>query len=385
MTRPMEVNVNGPGPLSEDGVVRLLSHTGERLTHPDYSPVADGLSADELRTMWREMTVIRAYDAEATALQRQGEVALWVPLIGQEAAQIGSGHALNDRDWVFPSYREHGVAYLRGINLAGILKIWRGLEHSSWIPSEHRFHLYTLVIGSQTLHATGFAMAMDMDGLVGSGRPDHDAAVICYFGDGATSEGDTNEALVFAAVNNAPIVFFCQNNQYAISEPATRQSKVALAKRGEGFGIPGIRVDGNDVLAVYAVTKQALERARAGDGPTFVEALTYRMGAHTTSDDPTRYRTRAEEDYWRERDPIDRLGAYLERLGQLPLEFQEEAKAEGRALAAKVRAEVRTSVRAPTLEMFDNIYAEPHAIVDGERAWFERYERSFINAGVSHR
>jgi pyruvate dehydrogenase E1 component alpha subunit len=379
------VDVNDPGPLSEDGVVTLLSHTGDRLTHPVYTPMADELSADELRAMWREMVVVRAFDVEATALQRQGELALWVSLLGQEAAQIGSGHALSDRDWVFPSYREHGVAYLRGIDLAHTLRTWKGLEHSSWDPAEHRFHLYTLVIGSQTLHATGFAMAMDMDGLVGSGRPDHDAAVICYFGDGATSEGDTNEALVFAAVNNAPIVFFCQNNQYAISEPTTRQSKVALAKRGEGFGIPGVRVDGNDPLAVYAVTTEALERARSGGGPTFVEALTYRMAAHTTSDDPTRYRTRAEEDYWRERDPIDRLGAYLERLGQLPPGFQEEAQAEGKALAARVRAEVKSFVEVPVLDMFDNVYAEPHAIVDGERAWFERYERSFVDSRGSRR
>lgn len=381
----MEVDVNGPGPLSEDGLVRLLTHTGDRLTHPVYSSLAQDLDSDALRSMWREMIVMRAYDDEATALQRQGEMALWVSLTGQEAAQIGSAHALNERDWVFPSYREHAVAVHRGIAPVAILKIWRGLEHSSWVPSEHRFHLYTLVVGSQTLHATGFAMAMDMDGLVGSGRPDHDAAVLCYFGDGATAEGDTNEALLFAAVNNAPIVFLCQNNQYAISEPTTRQSRVALAKRGDGFGIPALRVDGNDVLAMYAATKEALQRARSGNGPTFIEALTYRMGAHTTSDDPSRYRTRAEEDYWRERDPIVRLGAYLERAGELPREFQDEAYAEGKALANQVRAELKSFPRGPSIEMFDHVYAEPHAIVDSERAWYERYERSFVDSEVSDR
>jgi pyruvate dehydrogenase E1 component alpha subunit len=380
----MEVWVDAHGPLSDDGVVRLLTHTGERLHHPEYSALAEDLDFTKLRAMWRDMTLVRAFDTEATSLQRQGELGLWVASLGQEAAQIGSGYALNARDWVFPSYREHGIAYLRGIDLADILKIFRGLEHSSWVPSEHNFHLYTLVVGAHTLHATGYAMAMDRDGLVGSGRPDHDAAVICYFGDGATSEGDTNEALIFAAVNNAPVVFFCQNNQYAISEPATRQSKVALAQRADGVGIPGVRVDGNDVLASYAVAREALERARSGGGPSFIEAFTYRMAAHTTSDDPTRYRTRAEEDYWRDRDPIARLTMYLERLGELPTAFQDETHAEGKALAARVRTRLRAFTRAPARDMFDHVYAEPHATVDSDRAWFERYERSFSDVEGHH-
>lgn len=366
------------GPLSDNGVIRLLTHTGERLDHPEYSPLAADLDFPRLRAMWRDMTLVRAFDTEATSLQRQGELGLWVASLGQEAAQIGSGHALTSRDWVFPSYREHGIAYLRGIDLTDILKIFRGLEHSSWVPEEHNFHLYTLVIAAQTLHATGYAMAMDRDGLVGSGRPDHDAAVICYFGDGATSEGDLSEALNFAAVNNAPIVFFCQNNQYAISEPTTRQSKVALVRKADGVGIPGVRVDGNDVLASYAVSRQALERARAGGGPSLIEAFTYRMAAHTTSDDPTRYRTRAEEDYWREHDPILRLTTFLEREGELPVEFQDEVHAEGQALAARVRTRLRGFERGPARDMFDHVYAEPHATVDSDRAWFERYERTFV-------
>ncbi len=374
--------MNAHGPLSDDDVVRLLTHTGERLEHPEYSPLAEKLDFPMLRTMWRDMTLVRAFDTEATSLQRQGELGLWVASLGQEAAQIGSGHALTARDWVFPSYREHGIAYLRGIDLADILKIFRGLEHSSWVPEEHKFHLYTLVVAAQTLHATGYAMAMDRDGLVGSGSPDHDAAVICYLGDGATSEGDSNEALNFAAVNNAPVVFFCQNNQYAISEPTSRQSKVALARRADGVGIPGVRVDGNDVLASYAVTRQALERARSGGGPSFIEAFTYRMAAHTTSDDPTRYRTRAEEDYWRDRDPIARLTMYLERAGELPAAFQDETHVEGKALAARVRTRLRGFIRAPARDMFDHVYAEPHAMVDSDRAWFERYERSFADVEV---
>ncbi len=261
------------GPLSDEGVVRLLTHTGERAEHPVYSRYAEELDDATLRQMWREMVIVRAFDREATSLQRQGELGLWVPSLGQEAAQVGSGHALRPADWVFPSYREHAVAYLRGVDLGNLLRIFRGLEHGAWVADEHNFHLYTLVIGSHTLHATGYAMAMDRDGLVASGDPDRDAGVVCYFGDGATSQGDTNEALIFASVNNAPIVFFCQNNQWAISEPATRQSRVPFAQRADGVGMPNVRVDGNDVFASYAVTREAMDRARSGGGPELHRGL----------------------------------------------------------------------------------------------------------------
>jgi len=372
------------GPLSDDGVVRLLTHTGDRVEHPVYSRYAEELDDSTLRQMWREMVVVRAFDREATSLQRQGELGLWVPALGQEAAQVGSGHALRPQDWVFPSYREHAVAHLRGVNLAALLRIFRGLEHGAWVPEEHNFHLYTLVIGSHTLHATGYAMAMDRDGLVGTGDPGRDAAVVCYFGDGATSQGDTNEALIFAAVNNAPVVFFCQNNQWAISEPATRQSKVPFAQRADGVGMPNVRVDGNDVLASYAVTREAMDRARSGGGPGFIEAFTYRMGAHTTSDDPTRYRSKAEEEYWAERDPIARLEAYLTRRGALGDDFRAETEAMAKELAAEVRVATKSASKPPTSEIFDHVFAEPHTIVDAERAWFERYEESFTDAEGGH-
>lgn len=370
------------GPLSDEGVVRLLTHTGQRLEHPVYSRYADELDPETLRAMWREMTIVRAFDREATSLQRQGELGLWVSALGQEGAQVGSGHALRPADWVFPSYREHAVAYLRGVDLTDSIRTWRGVVHGGWVPQEHNFHIYTLVIGSHTLHATGYAMAMDRDGLVASGDPDKDAGVICYFGDGATSQGDTNEALIFAAVNNAPIVFFCQNNQWAISEPATRQSKVPFARRADGVGMPGIRVDGNDVIASYAVTREAMDRARSGGGPTFIEAFTYRMGAHTTSDDPTRYRTKAEEDYWRERDPLARLETYLVSLGELPDDFRAAADADGKALATDARLRTKALGTPPSHVIFDHVFAEPHATVDADRAWFERYERSFVDVEV---
>jgi len=372
--------VHRPGPLSEEGVVRLLDRTGARLDDTEYASFAQELTPEILRQMWHDMMVTRAFDEEATSLQRQGELALWVSSLGQEAAQVGSAYALVDRDYVFPSYREHAVCLKRGIDLAQVPLMWRGIEHSSWAEGEHNTHINTLVIGAHTLHATGFAMGLDRDGKVGSGDPDRDAAAICYFGDGATAQGDTNEALIFASVFNAPVVFFCQNNQWAISLPTTVQSRVPLADRATGVGMPGVRVDGNDVIASYAVTRAAMERARSGGGPTFIEAFTYRMGAHTTSDDPTRYRTSADDDYWRERDPIARLETYLRSIDELPDDFIEQSQEEARQMAIRVRESVRTAQNPEPMSMFDNVYSTPHATVDSERAWYEAYQASFLDS-----
>jgi 2-oxoisovalerate dehydrogenase E1 component alpha subunit len=369
--------VSTPGSAPDVDLVQLLTPSGELLEHPEYSPRIAHLDAGALRGMYRDMVLVRAFDNEATSLQRQGELGLWAQSLGQEAAQIGSGRALAPQDYVFPSYREHGVAHTRGVDLADILRLFRGVDHGGWDAEALRFHLYTLVIGSHTLHATGYAMGLQRDGLVGTGDPARDTAVVTYFGDGATSQGDVSEALVFAAVNDAPLVLFCQNNQWAISEPTSRQTRVPLARRGDGFGVPGVRVDGNDVLASYAVTAQALERARSGGGPTLIEAFTYRVGAHTTSDDPTRYRTSAEDEYWRRRDPIDRLRVYLTSIGELPEDFLTALDAEAEALGARVRSTVRAMAAPPATAMFDHVYAAPHATLDAERAWFARYEASF--------
>jgi len=369
----------GIGPLSEEGLVRLLDHTGERVADENFGPFAEHLTFEDLRGFWRDMVMTRAFDNEATSLQRQGELGLWVASLGQEAAQVGSGRALRDPDYAFPSYREHGVAFTRGVDMPSILRVFRGLEHSTWDPAAHNFHIYTLVIGAHSLHAVGYAQAMDWDGLVGSGNPDKDGAVICYFGDGATSQGDVNEAMVFAAVNNAPIVFFIQNNQFAISESTTRQSTVPLAQRAVGFGIPSVRVDGNDVVAVHAVTRWAMEHARAGAGPVVIEALTYRMGAHTTSDDPTRYRSSADEDYWRDRDPIARIETYLRGLGELPEDFEAAVRADAKELGRSTREQVKSWQPGPTDSIFEHVYAEPHPLVDAERSWFANYEASFTD------
>ncbi|CAL9470606.1 MULTISPECIES: pyruvate dehydrogenase (acetyl-transferring) E1 component subunit alpha [Streptomyces] len=349
-------------------LVQLLTPEGERVEHPDYSL---DLTPDELRGLYRDMVLTRRFDAEATALQRQGELGLWASLLGQEAAQIGSGRALRDDDYVFPTYREHGVAWCRGVDPTNLLGMFRGVNNGGWDPNSNNFHLYTIVIGSQALHATGYAMGVAKDGA--------DSAVIAYFGDGASSQGDVAEAFTFSAVYNAPVVFFCQNNQWAISEPTERQSRVPIYQRAAGFGFPGVRVDGNDVLAVLAVTRAALERARAGEGPTLVEAFTYRMGAHTTSDDPTRYRKDAEREEWEAKDPILRLRTYLEKEGLIDADWLAGLDQESDALALRVREAIRTMPDPDTMAIFENVYADGHALVDEERAQFAEYLASFAD------
>ncbi|MFF8834073.1 pyruvate dehydrogenase (acetyl-transferring) E1 component subunit alpha [Streptomyces sp. NPDC015130] len=351
---------------TEPELVQLLTPEGERVQHPDYDI---DLSAEELRGLYRDMVLSRRFDAEATALQRQGELGLWASLLGQEAAQIGSGRALRDDDYVFPTYREHAVAWCRGVDPTNLLGMFRGVNNGGWDPSTNNFHLYTIVLGSQTLHATGYAMGVSKDGA--------DSAVIAYFGDGASSQGDVNESFVFSAVYNAPVVFFCQNNQWAISEPIEKQTRVPLYQRAAGFGFPGVRVDGNDVLACLAVTRSALERARRGEGPTLIEAYTYRMAAHTTSDDPTRYRRDAEREEWEAKDPIQRLKTYMENEGHADAAFFEELEAESEALGKHVREVVRAMPVPEHMAIFDNVYADGHALVDEERAQFAAYQASF--------
>jgi pyruvate dehydrogenase E1 component alpha subunit len=363
-----------PPDKPDDGLIQLLTPEGERVDHPDY-PLE--LSAEELRGLYRDLVLVRRIDTEAISLQRQGELGIWASLLGQEAAQIGSGRALHPDDMVFPTYREHGVAWCRGIDPVKLLELYRGVSHGGWAPEEHKFHLYTIVIGSQTLHATGYAMGIQRDGGVGVG--DGGEAVIVYFGDGATSQGDVNESFVWASVFNAPVVFFCQNNQWAISEPLEKQSRIPLYQRARGFGFPGLRVDGNDVLACYAVTQKAMQAAREGQGPTLIEAFTYRMGAHTTTDDPTRYRLASELEMWKLKDPIERLRAYLVRTGQAEPEFFAEVDAEAKKVGARVREACRTMPDPPPLAIFDNVYAEPTPILRAEREQYAAYLDSFEN------
>ncbi|MFN8074266.1 MAG: pyruvate dehydrogenase (acetyl-transferring) E1 component subunit alpha [Kineosporiaceae bacterium] len=355
-------------------LVQLLTADGQRVSHPDYDV---DLTPDELRGLYRDLVLVRRIDTEATALQRQGELGLWAGLLGQEAAQVGSGRALAPQDYVFPTYREHGVAWCRDVDPVTLLGLFRGVNLGGWDPEAQRFHLYTIVIGAQALHGVGYAMGLQRDGLVGSGDRTRDTAVIAYFGDGASAQGDVNEAMIFAGVYHAPVVFFCQNNQWAISAPTTLQSRAPLYKRAEGFGFPGLRVDGNDVLACYAVTKAALERARSGEGPSLIEAWTYRLAPHTTSDDPTRYRDAAEEDAWRRRDPIARLRTWLEATGVLDEEFVADVEAESQRLAEHVRRGCRALPEPDPDDMFAHVYRGPHPLLDAERAAAREYRASF--------
>jgi len=360
--------------------VQLLSPEGTLVrndTTAEYQHLVDALSEDQLRHFYRHMVTVRRFDVEAGNLQRQGQLGLWIPSIGQEAAQVGSAFAAREQDHLFPAYREHAVARIRGVDPLRIINMLRGNSHGGWVPEEHgNFHLYTLVIGSQTLHATGYAMGMRLDGLVGTGDVEKDAAVMVYFGDGASSQGDVSEALVFAASYQSPQVFFLQNNHWAISVPVTRQSRTPLYERPSGFGIPGIQIDGNDVLASYAVTRAALDDARAGRGPAFIEALTYRIGAHTTSDDPTKYRDDADLTFWRDRDPITRYETYLRTLGAGD-DFFAEIKREAEDVAADTRRRT-VELGPPQLSsMFENVYTDPHPLMDQQRAWLEAYEASF--------
>ena len=357
-----------------DDFVQLLTPDGERVQHPAFS--FEGTD-EQIAGYLREMVLARRFDNEATALQRKGELGLWPPSLGQEAAQVGSVNATRLPDFVFPSYREHAVALHLGIDPVEMLTTFRGTAMVPWNSAEQGLHLYSFVIGTQTLHAVGYAMGLQRDGLNGNDDPAANGAVMVYFGDGATSQGDVNEAFIFAASYTAPVVFFCQNNQYAISEPIALQSKIPLYRRASGFGFPGVRVDGNDVLAVQAVTSWALDRARQGHGPTLIEAYTYRMGAHTTSDDPTKYRSRDETEQWRARDPISRVQSYLLSSGAIDQAWLDALDADCEELAERVR-EGAVTLPEPNLEdLFDHVVIDPGDVLLEQRDDYLEYEAGF--------
>jgi 2-oxoisovalerate dehydrogenase E1 component alpha subunit len=353
----------------EEHLVQLLTPSGDRLAHPDYDPWIADVSSEQLASLYEDMVVVRRLDTEATALQRQGELGLWPPLLGQEAAQIGSGRALREDDFAFSSYRENAVAYCRGVRIVDLMPVWRGTASSGWNPFDINMATPAVIIGAQTLHATGYAMGIQKDG--------SDAVAIAYFGDGATSQGDVNEAMVFAASFGAPVIFFCQNNQWAISEPVGLQAQRPIAGRAPAFGIPSVRVDGNDVLAVMAATRIAIDRARTGGGPTFIEAVTYRMGPHTTSDDPSRYVDVAVKSEWAAKDPIVRLEALLEKSGLLTDELRASVKAKAESVAAELRAGCLGLEEPEPLTVFDNVYSTPHAWLDRQKSEYAAYLAMF--------
>jgi len=367
---------------TESDLVQILTPDGQRHSHETYDAYLGDVDDEMLRGFYRDMALTRRFDQEATALQRQGQLALWVPLRGQEAAQIGSGRATRPNDYIFPTYREHGVALTRDVSFSEMLRLFRGISGGGWDPRENNFHMYTMVLAAQMPHAAGYGMALNMEqhGWDEERRSAEGNAVVAYFGDGSSTEGETHESMVFANSFNAPVVYFCQNNQYAISVPFEVQSKVPLVNRAVGYGMPGVRVDGNDVLAVLAVTRWALEHARSGKGPVLIEAVTYRLGAHTTADDPTKYRMSEEEKQWAPKDPLVRLETYLRENKLVDDAFFEQLVLDADAMAAKVREDAMAFPVPPLVKSFEQVYAEAHPLIQEELAWHLEYEAGFADA-----
>ncbi|MGE2690831.1 pyruvate dehydrogenase (acetyl-transferring) E1 component subunit alpha [Mycolicibacterium pulveris] len=327
-----------------------------QLVAPDGTPTTEtryrrDLPPETLSWLYESMVVTRELDVEFVNLQRQGELALFASCRGQEAAQIGAAASLRKTDWLFPQYREIGAFLLRGISPAQMAAVWRGAWHGGLGFTDKCVAPISIPIGTQPLHAVGAAMAAQ--------RLSEDSVTLAFLGDGATSTGDTHEALNFAAVYSAPCVFFVQNNQWAISVPVERQTAApSIAHRAIGYGMSGIRVDGNDVLACFAVVAEAAARARDGGGPTLIEAVTYRMGPHTTSDDPSRYQDPDQLAHWATKDPIQRYRAYLREAGVWTDRLDERVAARAQRLRAELRDSVVDADDFDVGGMFDTVYAD---------------------------
>jgi 2-oxoisovalerate dehydrogenase E1 component alpha subunit len=350
------------GVVATDDPVRPLFAASGELTAEARSRL--GLDAEGLRDLYRKMVLIRRADQEALNLQRQGELGLWGQFLGQEAIHVGAVAALESEDWIFPSYREFGMAMCRGIDPAEMLTWFRGLSQGPWDPRKYHFAPLAVPVASQVPHAVGFAMGSRF-------KHSHDV-VLATFGDGATSKGDWHEAMNFAGVFKAPVIFLCQNNHWAISVPLAKQTAGSIAERAPGYGFPGIRIDGNDVLGVFAAVRGAADRARQGDGPYLIEAMTYRMGAHTTSDDPTRYRLESELQAWSAKDPIARYRSWLNGQGILDDPAASAIESEAESSARSIRSRLLSIAPSPPGDaIFGRVYAEPPDSFVEERQEFE--------------
>ena len=309
------------------------------------------LAKKQIKEMYEYMILTRVFDDKALKLQRQGRLGTYAPTRGQEASQIGSAFAIQDEDMVFPAFRENGVFLVRRMPMELLFQFWGGDERGMNIPKNVNMFPIAITVGAQLLHAVGYSIAMKYK--------KKKAAVITYFGDGATSEGDFHEALNFAGVFNAPCVFICQNNQYAISVPVEEQTaSETLAQKAIAYGFSGIKVDGNDVFAVYEATFEALKKARAGKGPTLIECYTYRIGDHTTSDDAKKYRKESEVKEWEKKDPILRLKKYMKRTGMFSEKYENEIKKMAEDLVEKAVAKAESIPKLKPEEIFDYTYAE---------------------------
>jgi pyruvate dehydrogenase E1 component alpha subunit len=315
----------------------------------------------ELLELYRRLVTARRFDRLATTLTRQGRLAVYPSAGGQEACQVGAVMALRAQDWMFPTYRETVALITRGIPAVEALSLLRGDSHCGYDPQQWRTAPQCTPLATQALHAVGLGFAARLKG--------ESTAVLVFLGDGATSEGDANVAMNFAAVYEVPVVFFIQNNQYAISVPLSKQTRSpTLAHRALGYGIGGYRVDGNDVVAVRAMVSQLLDEARGGAGPAVVEAITYRMEAHTNADDAGRYRSADETQSWVERDPLARIEAYLTNRGVLDQARYDDIAAAAERFASSVREALNRDVEPDPASMFTDVYSRPTALLEAEAA-----------------
>jgi pyruvate dehydrogenase E1 component alpha subunit len=319
---------------------------------------------ETLRELYQLMVLCRRLDEEGLRLQRQGELGLWGPIAGHEAVQVAAAKALAPTDWIFPYYRDFGMAVARSVAPGVALTWFRGLTHSAWNPVEHRFGPGIISVGTQVPHGVGFALGCKLD--------NEAIAVLVSFGEGATSTGDWHEAMNFAGVFRPPVVFLCENNQYAISVPIQDEVAGRVVDRAAGYGFPGVRVDGTDALSVYVVVRAAAERARRGEGPYLVEALSYRLMPHTTSDDPTRYRTEEEVAPWRtpEHDPIARCAERLRGRGAFDEGFAQAVRQEAEVAAGQMRATLLAATPAHPGLLFDAVFKHPPEALRRERDEF---------------
>ncbi len=338
------------------------------------------LTDQELKALFRAMLLSRRADERMLIMQRQGRLGTFPQTLGHEAITLGAAFAIKSSDWMVPYYRELPAMLYRGWQLENLILYWNGYEQGGRVPDGVNDMPYCVPIASQLQHAAGLGMAMNI-------KNDKNV-VLAFFGDGAASEGDCHEAMNFASVFNAPVIFACINNQYAISVPLARQMKSeTIAQRAIAYNMPGIKVDGNDILAVYAATKEAADRARAGGGPTLIEGLTYRLVPHTTADDPRRYRTEEESKLWQTRDPLIRFQRYMEGKGLLtePELAQLEVELDSYVKDAVQKAEARTKTEELTdpLQMFDHLYAEMPASLKAQKEELAAYLK-IRNSSPSH-